>query len=60
MTGPGRAVNLEPLTVLVIDDDPPIVNGLQPSFSKARATTSRSRATGVPRSTNFAAACARL
>ena len=29
MTGPGRAVDLEPLTVLVIDDDPPIVDGLR-------------------------------
>jgi two-component system response regulator MprA len=29
MAGPGRAVDLEPLTVLVIDDDPPIVEGLR-------------------------------
>ena len=28
MTGPGGAVELEPRTILVIDDDPPILEGL--------------------------------
>src|SRR4051812_49914821 len=28
MTGPGSAVHLEPLTVLIVDDDPPIAEGL--------------------------------